>query len=786
MDQALHQGMAQAAGIRPRVERLLGRLEQAPQYPTQGRVLFVDLERQEIRSGYLPRPVVRTFLGGRGANMFLLYNLMQDGRDALDPEIPLIFGNGIFTGNVASGTRCNVTSLSPESHALLDANGGDHFPSWLRRYGVDHLVLYGRAPQWTLLRITKEGIQFRDATPYIGLDNLDTTAAVERDFGCKERRNMAMARITRAGENGVLTSGIMGGVKTIWARGGGGAKMGSLRLKAIMVQGKMTEMQTFADLKPVNKAFMDKLLAASVIKNALRKVGTPFLYKPCRIVGALGARNNQETTWTDSLDADNFDAYRPAMDGCYKCPVRCRAGNDMLPGGHGGWGARALKGLGGNASYDRAQAETEHHVARTYNGINDDGRFDRYDHGDGPEFTTLGRIGPNLGLTRPEHVLRLNNIMNDLGLDTASTGGALSWAFELYQRGIIDQQRTGGLELTWGNYPVIEKLLFMTARREGFGDVIADSSRAVENGKYPKQAEAWRMAVKGLFQSDPHDARILKAFALGLAVATRGMDHLRNRATLEINAKINDSPEFKKELYGAVVSPQPNSYEGKEHAVRKCENTFAVGDALGMCRFSTKLFNSPSTGDYDDFAGLIRAITGETFSAEELDEVGRNVTGLERLVNFRIGLRAGDDTLPARWFDESNTAGPFKGEKIDRAQFEALKSRFYQVTGLNANGTPQVPWHEQLADVVTGFRIRVKLPHALPCAPDRLFVLDEPVADVVELRDVLRQRLPEAAAEIDRIEMNVAVNGTLLLSGERQARLHSGDKVTFVPALAGG
>ncbi|MBW7850895.1 MAG: MoaD/ThiS family protein [Rhodospirillales bacterium] len=772
--------------IRQRVDRLLGRLADAPLFPTQGAVLFVDLERQETRKGYLPHDVVRTFLGGRGANMFLLYNLMQDGKDALDPEIPLIFGAGIFTGNVAAGTRSNVTSISPESRAILDANCGDYFPSWMRRHGYDHIVLHGRASAWTLLRIAPEGITFHDAAPYVGLDNLDTTAAVERDFACKERKDMAMARITSAGENLVLTSGIMGGIKAIWARGGGGAKMGSMKLKAIMIQGKLPEAETFADLKPVNKEFMDKILSASVVKNALRKVGTPFLYKPCRIVGALGAKNNQETTWTDSLDADNFDVYRPGMDGCYKCPVRCRAGNDMLPDGKGGWGANALKGLTGNASYDRSQAEIQHERQRSYNGINDDGVFDRYDHGDGPEFTTLGRIGPNLGITKPEHVLRLNNVMNDLGLDSASTGGALSWAFELYQRGIIGHNETGGLELTWGNYPVIEKLLFMTAKREGFGDVIADSSRAVERGKYPAEAESYRMTVKGLFQSDPHDARILKAFALGLAVATRGMDHLRNRATLEINAKVNDSPEFKRELYGAEVSPQPTSYEGKEHAVRKCENTYAVGDSLGMCRFNTKLFNSPSTGDYDDFARLLETITGQRFTAEEMDEVGRNVTGIERMINFRLGLRAADDTLPRRWFEESNTAGPFKGEKIDRAEFEKLKARFYEVTGLNREGAPKAEWHERLADVVTAFKIRVNLPKALPGAPDKVVIVDEPVDNVVELRQVLARRLPEAAAELDGVEMNVAVNGDLLLSGEAAARLRSGDEVTMIPALAGG
>src|SRR5512132_801132 len=110
------------------------------------------------------------------------------------------------------------------------------------------------------------------------------------------------------------------------------------------------------------------------------------------------------------------------------------------------------------------------------------------------------------------------------------------------------------------------------------------------------------MAVKGLFQSDPHDARILKGFALGLAVATRGMDHLRNRVTLEINSRINDDPAFKERLYGGPVSAAPNSYENKERAVRECENVYAVEDSVEMCRYTTKLFNSPSLPGLKQFA----------------------------------------------------------------------------------------------------------------------------------------------------------------------------------------
>jgi len=208
--------------------------------------------------------------------------------------------------------------------------------------------------------------------------------------------------------------------------------------------------------------------------------------------------------------------------------------------------------------------------------------------------------------------------------------------------------------------------------------------------------------VKGLMQSDPHDARILKAFALGLAVATRGMDHLRNRVTLEINARINDDPAFKERLYGGPVSAAPNSYEDKERAVRICENTYAVGDSVGMCRFTTKLFNSPSLPGLEEFANQVGNVTGLEFAATELNEIGRNIMGVERLVNGRLGVTRADDTLPDRWFDEPITVGQYAGEKIDRGEFDRMLTRFYEISGLDGNGQPAGEWRQSLGATLGG------------------------------------------------------------------------------------
>lgn len=772
--------------IREKVARLAARMHDGPQHPSQGAVLFVDLERREHVSRYLPVGVLRSFLSGRGANMFLLHNLLLDGREPLDPQIPMIFGSGVFTGTVPTAARGNLSGVAPDGNAILDSNCGDFFPAFLKLGGCDHLVLYGRAAGWTLLELSGREVRFHDAAPYLGMDNIDLVRAVERDFSCTERKDMAMARITRAGENLVLCSAIMGGEKACYARCGTGAKMGSLRLKAVMVRGRVAQPALSPAFKENNRDLARKILSTSVVKYALKKVGTPFLYKPSRVLGAMGTKNNQETIWHDSLDADNFDVYRPGMDGCFQCPVRCRPLNDMTPEGKGGWGADALKGVTGNAGYDERQAGIGHRREKSYRGIRGDGAYDRHDKGDGPDYVTLGKMGPMIGIREPEQVLRLNNILNDLGLDSASTGSAIAWAMELYQRGILSPKETGGLELTWGNYEVVEKLLHMTSRREGFGDVIADSARAVERGRYPAEALKYRMAVKGLFQSDPHDARIIKGFALGLAVSTRGMDHLRNRPTLEINARINDHPEFKTALYGGTVAPEPTSYQGKEHAVAACDKMFAVGDAVGMCRFATKLFNSPSTADYEDFARQLKELTGEVFTPAELDEIGRNITGIERLINARLGLTEKDDTLPDRWFEEEVKAGPFAGEKIDKAEFEALKSRYYSLLGLNAAGVPSLDWHRRLAEATTGFAVKVTLPEGIPGAPERAVIVDQPVSDVAGLREALKIRLPHAARKLDDSSLVFSVNGDLVLANEPSTPVRDGDEVAVMRIMAGG
>jgi aldehyde:ferredoxin oxidoreductase len=156
------------------------------------------------------------------------------------------------------------------------------------------------------------------------------------------------------------------------------------------------------------------------------------------------------------------------------------------------------------------------------------------------------------------------------------------------------------------------------------------------------------------------------------------------------------------------------------------------------------------------------------------------------MLNFRLGLRGADDSLPDRWFDEPIKVGPFKGEKIDREQFAALKQRFSQLTGLNREGLPASDWHRRLSQLVTGYSISIKLPCALPGAPEQCIIIDQQVAHLGELRELLRQKLPEAKELLNDPNLNIVLNDKMILAGEDQTEIPNGSEISLISYVSGG
>jgi aldehyde:ferredoxin oxidoreductase len=293
-------------------------------------------------------------------------------------------------------------------------------------------------------------------------------------------------------------------------------------------------------------------------------------------------------------------------------------------------------------------------------------------------------MGANIGIEDTDQLVKLNNLCNDLGFDTSSAGTYLAWAMELYEKGLISEKLTG-MPLRWGDYDTVCKLLHMTSRREGFGNVLAEGSRAVSMGYYPPEAMDYFIGVKGLPQSDPHDVRYLKAFGLGIAVASRGADHLRNRPTLEIF--MNLPMDEKERIYGKGVTRDPTAYEGKAITVAFSDDMFAVVDSAGICKFVTHGFNSPNLVKFEHVRDLLHLTAGLKLSSAQVRAVGANVIDLERYLNTTFcGVTRKDDTLPKRYFDDPMPLGMAKGHHISREGFERMLADYYRIRGWQPDG----------------------------------------------------------------------------------------------------
>jgi aldehyde:ferredoxin oxidoreductase len=411
-----------------------------------------------------------------------------------------------------------------------------------------------------------------------------------------------------------------------------GAVMGSKNLKAVVASGD--DPLPIADQTGLLalRARLDEYLHASKIVELYGRVGTALLYDPANKLGALRTKNSQLNQWSPALGAAHFEEYVERMVGCSGCTVRCR------------------------------------HVNRF--------------GGEGPDFSTFALLGANAGIDDLEEVIKLGNLCNDLGLDTSSTGTVIPWAMELYERGIIDDELTGG-PLRFGDGARVRELIEDIAARRGFGDVLAESSQAVKQGRLPAEAAEYLIAAKNLPQSDPHDPRYIKSFALGVAVASRGADHLRNRPTLDI---LGLPADVRKQVYGVATEAEPTAYATKEAVVEFSDDIFAVSDCLGICRFVCHGWNSPKLLGYEHFAEMLAAAVGMHVTPLELREVGRRVIDVERLVNQAQGLTRADDTLPRRYFDDPMPGGATEGHLVDRGEFAELLTRYYALRGWDDTG----------------------------------------------------------------------------------------------------
>ena len=599
------------------------------------KIAYVGLSRKEVETKSIPLELRPLYLGGRGLSAYLLYNHVPPKTDPLSPHNVVLIGTGLLGAVTLQSGRTQVMSKSPETGITGDGNLGGFFGPELKFAGYEHLLIKGKAEKPVYLWIHDGEIEFMDAAHLWGVDRIKTIETIRKDLGDPE---IQVACVGPAAENLVRFANILTDYKNS-ARTGTGCVMGSKNLKAIAVRGTMPVEVKFPDqLYEYISEFSDRIRNMKWAR-ALSKWGTPLMIAPNNEMGALRTLNAQLNMLPDakSIDADRLlEDYGLKMLGCYACVIHCRHRHYIKSGPYAG----------------------------TY--------------GEGPEYVTMGQLGPMIGVTDLAAILKLGDVLNDLGIDASSFGTLAAWVTELFQRGIIDKEFTDGMELEWGNAEMYIELARKIAHREGkFADLIAEGGK-IASMKIGKNSADYLWHVKWLPDSTTHDVRKLKGYALGLVTGTRGSDHLRSRPTLEMFSLPED---VLFEIYGGKISRDQTSYEGKERMVWWTMNILAIPDCLGICKFVCKGFNNTHGLDYPEYSNLIYYATGLKISPSEIEKVGERVINLERLFNNReAGISRKDDKLPKRCF-EPMPIGPTKGESIDPEKFNQMLDRYYELRG---------------------------------------------------------------------------------------------------------
>jgi aldehyde:ferredoxin oxidoreductase len=289
-----------------------------------------------------------------------------------------------------------------------------------------------------------------------------------------------------------------------------------------------------------------------------------------------------------------------------------------------------------------------------------------------------------------------NHLVDQFGMDNLETGSLISWAMELYEKGIITSKQTDGLELTWGNDDAVIEMIERICYRKGWlGDALADGGIPASK-KIGKKSFDYLIQVKGM--SNLHsDERATPGLALNIATASRGSDHLRSRPAIDLYhlpqdvlRKIYSSPV----AYDGPLSSEHTEYIGKPWQVFWHENCYMGVDCLGICKYHTT-FLGATLPNFEDWSKVLYYNTGLEMTPEQIWEVARRCNMVERLFNLREGLARDDlekgDMLNHRYFDEPCRRGAIDvvGRSIDKEKFIKMIDELYEHKGLDSDGVPK-------------------------------------------------------------------------------------------------
>ena len=573
----------------------------------QNNILRVNLTDKKASTEPLRMDFAEKYIGSKGLAIRYMYEELKPGIDALGEENKLFLTTGPLTGTpVPCSGKLSVAAKSPATGTMNDCSIGGHVGIRIKYAGYDMIIFEGIADKPCYIVIEDDKVEFVDAPELWGLGSHEAEAILAEKYGIE----YSIMSIGPAGENLSNMACINSDYYRQAGRGGIGAVMGSKKIKAILIKG--TKGVKVPDIKKATDRILE-ILHEDVLQEDntfVYDTGTTAFLEACGDGGIVPYKNfsgANDPEW-EKYNGDVLMKYREGKRGCGSCGLGC--GNFLKIG---------------NAVCE------------------------------GPEYETIAVAGPNAGITDPEHIVKFNEVCDNMGLDTISTGDTIVWAMEMTEKGIYD------FGIRFGEADKMIKMVEMIAKQEGVG---ADLCKGVKYASEKYGGTDFAMQVKGL-EFPQYEPRGSWGMSLSYAVSDRGACHMRAYAPNE-------------EVFAASIPPYTS--EGKGQMVYNLGEFNAVKFSLCICDFW-------GTISYDIMAEMLTLVTGRQWTADEMGEVGRRVLNIGRAFNQREGFNRAHDTIPKRLVkDALGGEGPAAGQKIPQEAFEDMLDQYYEVMGWDKNG----------------------------------------------------------------------------------------------------
>lgn len=613
-----------------------------------GKVLIIDLKDNSTSLYPWSDDDRERYIGGKIMAAKIISDNVKPTVGPFDPDNIIVVSTGPLTGtNAPASSRFNISTVSPLTGLLTSSNCGGNFGMNLKRAGYDAVIIKGKSEYPIWIEIGEEEILFHDAKDLWGMKTSEVQEALDPKAG--------KIVIGPAGENLVKYAAVFSQERAA-GRGGVGAVMGHKNIKAVTAKGSLRPSIAEPEkTKEFYKKWIKILKDHPLTGEQLPELGTAGLVTMMQNKNLLATKNFQYGQYEDyhmvsgeTLRKDHLIRNR----GCVTCPIQC----------------------GRQVEIDGKKVK-------------------------GPELETLGLLGPNLLNNDLELILRWNLELDELGMDTMSTGGSIGFVMELNEKGMLDN----GIE--FGKTDNLSQIFEDIAYRRGFGDDLAEGTRFLAQ-KYG--GVEFAMNSKGM-ELAAYEPRAAIGQGLGYAVSNRGACHL-NAGYIVL-------------FEGLGMSIDPYSTTSKAEMNVMVQNIMEATSSAGNClftlyamipgflmrnpdskitNFTNKLLTTSLTASIVNFVNTsnekalpiklpqlphikaIQLVTGKEMTLGKLKNIGDRGYNIERMYNVSRGISAKDDSLPDRLTKELQR----EEEPKSYVPLEELKQNYYKIRRWDEDGIP--------------------------------------------------------------------------------------------------